>query len=153
MGFKGKISKGGYCVGNTQFFIIVGRIGYFLVIPNFALLQKNYMLLFGFIIRFCIFALMAKGRDKELIELRDKKLFERYYYWSEVQRLRFDDTIRKLAFDEFFLSEATTLRIIKRMLTEGATIDGKTIKNSRYQGFRPSRRTKSKTSELSFFAE
>ena len=111
------------------------------------------MLLFGFIIRFCIFAPMAKGRDKELIELRDKKLFERYYYWSEVQRLRFDDTIRKLAFDESFLSEATTLRIIKRMLTEGATIDGKTIKNSRYQGFRPSRRTKSKTSELSFFAE
>lgn len=123
------------------------------VIPNFALLQKNYMLLFGFIIRFCIFALMAKGRDKELIELRDKKLFERYYYWSEVQRLRFDDTIRKLAFDEFFLSEATTLRIIKRMLVEGATVDGKTIKNSRYQGFRPSRRTKAKTSELSFFAE
>lgn len=111
------------------------------------------MCLFGFMIGFCIFALMTKGRDKELIELRDKKLFERYYYWSEVQRLRFDDTIRKLAFDEFFLSEATTLRIIKRMLTEGATVDGKTIKNSRYQGFRPSRRTKSKTSELSFFAE
>lgn len=86
------------------------------------------MLLFGFMIRFCIFALMAKGRDKDLIELRDKKLFERYYYWSEVQRLRFDDTIRKLAFDEFFLSEATTLRIIKRMLVEGATVDGKTIK-------------------------
>lgn len=102
---------------------------------------------------FFIFASMPKGRDKYLIEARDRKMFERFYFWSEVQRLRFDDTIRKLAFEEFFLSEATTLRIIKRMLTEGATVDGKTIKNSRYQGFRPSRRTKSKTSELSFFAE
>lgn len=102
---------------------------------------------------FFIFASMPKGRDKYLIEARDRKMFERFYFWSEVQRLRFDDTIRKLAFEEFFLSEATTLRIIKRMLTEGATVDGKTIKNSRYQGFRPSRRTKSKISELSFFAE
>lgn len=102
---------------------------------------------------FFIFASMPKGRDKYLIEARDRKMFERFYFWSEVQRLRFDDTIRKLAFEEFFLSEATTLRIIKRMLTEGATVDGKTIKNSRYQGFRPSHRTKSKTSELSFFAE
>lgn len=102
---------------------------------------------------FFIFASMPKGRDKYLIEARDRKMFERFYFWSEVQRLRFDDTIRKLAFEEFFLSEATTLRIIKRMLTEGATVDGKIIKNSRYQGFRPSRRTKSKTSELSFFAE
>ena len=102
---------------------------------------------------FFIFASMPKGRDKYLIEARDRKMFERFYFWSEVQRLRFDDTIRKLAFEEFFLSEATTLRIIKRMLTEGATVDGKTIKNSRYQGFRPSRRTKAKTSELSFFAE
>ena len=102
---------------------------------------------------FFIFASMPKGRDKYLIEARDRKMFERFYFWSEVQRLRFDDTIAKLAYEEFFLSEATTLRIIKRMLTEGVTVDGKTIKNSRYQGFRPLRRTKSKTSELSFFAE
>ena len=30
---------------------------------------------------------MAKGRNKQLIEERDKKLFERFYYWFEVQRL------------------------------------------------------------------
>ena len=34
---------------------------------------------------------MAKGRDKNLIELRDEALCRRYYYWTEVQRLRFDD--------------------------------------------------------------
>jgi hypothetical protein len=39
MGFKGKISKGGYCVGNTQFFIIAGRIGYLLGNTQFALLE------------------------------------------------------------------------------------------------------------------
>jgi len=34
---------------------------------------------------------MTKGRDKNLIELRDEALCRRYYYWTEVQRLRFDD--------------------------------------------------------------
>ena len=36
---------------------------------------------------------MAKGRDKKLIELRDEALCRRYYYWTEVQRLRFDDAL------------------------------------------------------------
>ena len=42
------------------------------------------------------FAVMRKGRDRTLINERDRKLFERYYYWTEVRRLRFDDTIQKL---------------------------------------------------------
>lgn len=42
-----------------------------------------------------------RGRNKELIQERDKKLFERFYYWSEVRRLRFDDTIKKLSEEEF----------------------------------------------------
>ena len=37
---------------------------------------------------------MGKGRDKELIRLRDEALCRRYYYWTEVQRLRFDDALR-----------------------------------------------------------
>ena len=37
--------------------------------------------------------LMTKGRDKNLIELRDEALCRRYYYWTEVQRLRFDDAL------------------------------------------------------------
>lgn len=104
---------------------------------------------------FCNFVVMAKGRDKELIELRDNKLFERYYYWSEVQRLRFDDTIAKLAHEEFFLSEQTILRIIKRMLMEGRTINGEKIKKSRYLGFRYEERAKQKcrSYEHSLFPE
>lgn len=41
--------------------------------------------------------LMAKGRDKNLIELRDEALCRRYYYWTEVQRLRFDDALKVLS--------------------------------------------------------
>ena len=46
--------------------------------------------------------LMAKGRDKKLIELRDEALCRRYYYWTEVQRLRFDDALKVLSRQEFF---------------------------------------------------
>ena len=96
---------------------------------------------------------MAKGRNKQLIDERDKKLFERFYYWSEVQRLRFDDVIHKLSTEEFFICEATTLRIIKRMLMNGATVDGQAVKRSRYTGFRSLRKQKSSSSQLSLFPE
>ena len=96
---------------------------------------------------------MAKGRNKQLIEERDKKLFERFYYWSEVQRLRFDDVIHKLSTEEFFICEATTLRIIKRMLMNGATVDGQAVKRSRYMGFRSLQKQKSSSSQLSLFPE
>ena len=96
---------------------------------------------------------MAKGRNKQLIDERDKKLFERFYYWSEVQRLRFDDVIHKLSTEEFFICEATTLRIIKRMLMNGATVDGQAVQRSRYMGFRSLRKQKSSSSQLSLFPE
>ena len=96
---------------------------------------------------------MARGRNKDLINERDRRLFERFYYWSEVKRLRFDDTIRKLSTEEFFLAEATTLRIIKRLLMEGATVDGQAVKRSRYMGFRSLRKQKSSSSQLSLFPE
>ena len=96
---------------------------------------------------------MSKGRNKQLIDERDKKLFERFYYLSEVQRLRFDDVIHKLSTEEFFLCEATTLRIIKRMLMEGATVNGSAVRKSRYMGFRTSRRQTASAGQLSLFPE
>ena len=48
---------------------------------------------------------MKKGRDSNLIALRDEALCRRYYYWTEVQRLRFDDALRLLSTKEFFISE------------------------------------------------
>ena len=94
-----------------------------------------------------------RGRNKELIQERDKKLFERFYYWSEVRRLRFDDTIKKLSEEEFFLCEATTLRIIKRMLIAGETVNGEEVNKSRYLGFRSSQQRKSAACGPSLFPE
>lgn len=54
--------------------------------------------------------IMPKGRDKTLIELRDEALLRRYYYWTEVQRLRFDDALRILSRQEFFISEERIMR-------------------------------------------
>lgn len=58
---------------------------------------------------------MGKGRDKELIRLRDDALCRRYYYWTEKQRLRFDDALKILSEREFFLSEERIMTIIRRM--------------------------------------
>lgn len=62
---------------------------------------------------------MGKGRDEELIKLRDAALCRRYYYWTEVQRLRFDDALRVLSEREFFISEERIMAIIRRMSREG----------------------------------
>ena len=98
---------------------------------------------------------MGKGRDKALIELRDEALCRRYYYWTEERRLRFDDTIRILSNEEFYLSESRVLHIIRDMIKRGETVDGKQMKAPLFTGFRvtpsrPSLRVK-KVSEPSLF--
>lgn len=62
---------------------------------------------------------MAKGRDRELIKLRNEALCRRYYYWTETQRLRFDDALRILSEREFFLSEPRIMAIIRKASREG----------------------------------
>lgn len=57
---------------------------------------------------------MRRKRDSRLVEKRNQKLCARYYYWTEVQRLRSDDAIHQLSEEEFFISEATVLSILKR---------------------------------------
>ncbi|MCM1439253.1 MAG: hypothetical protein NC131_08665 [Roseburia sp.] len=64
---------------------------------------------------------MAKGRDKKLIELRDEALCRRYHYWTERQRLRFDDALRILSEREFFISEERIMSIIRRMIRANKT--------------------------------
>ena len=71
--------------------------------------------------------IMSKGRDKELIRLRDEALCRRYYYWTEVQRLRFDDALRVLSEREFFISEERIMAIIRRMSREGTDKDIKPL--------------------------
>ena len=55
-----------------------------------------------------------RQRDQRLIEKRNAKIAARYYYWTEVMRLRSDDAIRQLSEEEFFLSEATILAILRK---------------------------------------
>ena len=81
---------------------------------------------------------MAKGRSKVLISSRDIRLIERYYYWTEVRRLRFDDTIKKLSEEEFFISESRVMQIVRRMIRSGATVDGKQIERPMFTGFKVS---------------
>jgi len=57
---------------------------------------------------------MKRGRSKFLIEKRDKKLIERYYYWTELERMRFDDAIKIVSEEEFFISEICVISIIRR---------------------------------------
>ena len=54
-----------------------------------------------------------KGRNKKLIALRNKKLLLRWYYWTEVVRLRLDDALTVLSEQEFFLSEDTIMTVIR----------------------------------------
>lgn len=61
---------------------------------------------------------MGKGRDKDLIRRRDEALCRRYHYWTERQRLRFDDALRILSQQEFFISEERIMSIVRRKLRE-----------------------------------
>lgn len=56
---------------------------------------------------------MGKGRNSDLIEKRNMALLKRYHYWTEIQRLRFDDTLKVLSKEEFFISEERIMSIIR----------------------------------------
>ena len=71
--------------------------------------------------------MMSKGRNKDLIKLRDEALCRRYYYWTEVQRLRFDDALRLLSEREFFISEERIMSIVRRKSREGVMADLKPL--------------------------
>lgn len=60
-----------------------------------------------------------KGRNRHLIEMRNRKIVERYYYWTEVRRLRFDDAVKQLSENEFFLSEFVIWQILKKVSVPG----------------------------------
>lgn len=68
-----------------------------------------------------------RGRNKELIRKRDEQLCRRYYYWTEKQRLRFDDALRILSEQEFFISEERIMAIIRRHSHELKDIDVKPV--------------------------
>lgn len=58
------------------------------------------------------------GRNRQLIERRNEKIAQRWYYWTEKQRLRFDDALKILAYQEFFLSEDRVMKILREYVAD-----------------------------------
>ena len=56
----------------------------------------------------------GRGYHGKRISLRDEKLIRRYYYWTEIRRRRFDDALAILSQEEFFISEARIMAIIRK---------------------------------------
>lgn len=61
---------------------------------------------------------MPRGRSKSLIKKRDEALCRRWYYWTEEKRLRFDDAVKILSEQEFFISEQRVLAVIRQYSRE-----------------------------------
>lgn len=57
---------------------------------------------------------MPRGRDQYLLSRRDEALLRRYYHLTEVERLRFDDTLTLLSQNEFWISEARIMTIVRK---------------------------------------
>ena len=70
---------------------------------------------------------MSKGRNKRLISLRDETLIRRYYYWTEIERRRFDDALKILSEQEFFISEARIMAIIRQNCDKLTDIEVKPV--------------------------
>lgn len=70
---------------------------------------------------------MSKGRNPHLISRRDEKLLRRYYYWTEIERRRFDDALKILSEEEFFISEARIMAIIRKNCDKLADIEIKPV--------------------------
>lgn len=76
-------------------------------------------------------------RDSKLREARDQKIFDRYIYWTEVRRVRFDDAIKILSEEEFFLTEFVILSVVRDAIRNGRkSSSGQTASKMRFFGFR-----------------
>jgi hypothetical protein len=59
-----------------------------------------------------------KGRSKQLIKRRDEFLMVRYFYHTEVKRLRFDDVLKIMSEHEFFIEEQTIMNRLQYLSGE-----------------------------------
>ena len=96
---------------------------------------------------------MGKGRNGNLIDTRNRRILERYYYLTEVERLRFDDALKRLSTEEFYLSESRIMAIIRGMIRAGVTVDGNKIEKPQFTGFRKKPRATAMPRQSSLFQE
>lgn len=54
-----------------------------------------------------------KGRNPNLITLRNQYLIRRYYYWYDIQRQRMDDVLEILSTKEIFLDVDYILHLVR----------------------------------------
>lgn len=105
--------------------------GFFIINPPFvAYLFHNHYLCHTGKIFFQIvqmFQGMSRGRSSELITKRNEALLRRYYYWTEIQRLRFDDALKILSEKEFFISVDRIMAIIRSNCNRLKDIDVKPV--------------------------
>ena len=94
---------------------------------------------------------MPRGRNKHLIEQRNAALIRRYYYWTELQRLRFDDALKILSEQEFFLSEARIMAIIRQACRECRELKVQPRRSASRASRRPSWRSSPANSRHSGF--
>lgn len=57
----------------------------------------------------------GKGKRPDLLAARDEKLVYRYYYLSEVKRMRYDDTLKQLEL-EFDIAVGTVIDRLSNVL-------------------------------------
>lgn len=55
-----------------------------------------------------------KGRNSNLIQLRNEHLIRRYYYYYELERMRHDDVLTLLSNKEVFLDTTYIMAIIRQ---------------------------------------
>ncbi|MEJ5303223.1 MAG: transposase [Bacteroidales bacterium] len=54
-----------------------------------------------------------RTKENPLIKARNRKLIERYLYWTEIERRRTDDVFRILEWEEFFIGQQSIMLIIR----------------------------------------
>lgn len=83
------------------------------------------------------------ARNTKMLEARNQNILDRYIYWTEERRVRFDDAISILSKEEFFLSEVTLMDIIRNMLREGKTAsNGTKATELKFIGFKVMKKVK-----------
>jgi hypothetical protein len=55
---------------------------------------------------------IKKGRNESLMNKRNIYLFYRYYYYSKIHRMRYEDVIKQLS-NDFFITQRTDIDIIQ----------------------------------------
>jgi hypothetical protein len=54
----------------------------------------------------------SETNRRKRLDARNRVMVARYYYWTERRRRRFDDVLRILSEDEFFVEERTVSNIL-----------------------------------------